>query len=272
MIIQLGAGGYFGQTQRRREVDGLIFAECVYGTALHLPRHQHLNAFLHLIVEGMCKEVYEDQTRLALPMCLAFHPAGEVHANHWQSDGGRVFHVEITASKLASLQTYTALPDHLVHLQHGRPTWLARRLFGEYRLADDTSSLAMEGLALEILAEVSRLRVQASERTPPRWLLRVRELLHDRFSENLCLTTVASAVDIHPVHLARVFRRWYGCTVGDYIRNLRVDFAIREIARNRPLAEVALAAGFSDQSHFTKIFKRFSGMTPTKFQKEHSSR
>jgi AraC family transcriptional regulator len=159
-----------------------------------------------------------------------------------------------------------------VYNSSGSSFTFARRLLGEYRLADGTSALAMEGLALEILAEISRVRVRAGNSTPPRWLLKARELLHDRFCENLCLTTVASAVDIHPVHLARVFRRWYGCTVGDYVRNLRIDFACREMARHRSLAEVAAAAGFSDQSHFTKIFKRLLGMTPTEFQKEHSSR
>jgi AraC-like DNA-binding protein len=132
--------------------------------------------------------------------------------------------------------------------------------------------LALEGLALEILAEVARLPVLATEPTPPRWLRAVRDLLHDCFSENLSLATLASVVDIHPAHLARAFRRYYGCTVGDYLRKQRIDFACREILRNRPFAEVALAAGFFDQSHFAKVFKRIVGMSPSAFHNLQPSR
>src|SRR5262249_4267028 len=96
----------------------------------------------------------------------------------------------------------------------------------------------------------------------------VRELLQDRFAENLTHDAIAAAAGIHPVHLARVFRRHYGCTLGEYVRKLRVDFAARQlIATNERLAGIALAAGFSGQSHFTRAFKRQTGMTPASFRR-----
>src|SRR5206468_2009075 len=84
------------------------------------------------------------------------------------------------------------------------------------------SLLAMEGLALEILAEMSRHPVPSSERTPTRWLLRARELIHSRFTENLSLGEIALEVGVHPVHLARVFRCHFASTLGGYVRKLRV--------------------------------------------------
>jgi AraC family transcriptional regulator len=74
---------------------------------------------------------------------------------------------------------------------------------------------------------------------------------------------LASAVGVHPVHLARSFREAHGASVGEYLRRLRVEFAQREVLRtDAPLSEIALSAGFCDQSHFGRTFKRHTGVTP----------
>ncbi len=126
----------------------------------------------------------------------------------------------------------------------------------------------MEGLVLEILAEAARQPSPVEERKPPPWLRRARELLHDRFAEKLSLGEIAAAIDVHPVHFARVFRRHHGCTPGDYIRRLRVEFASRQLASTEiPLVEIALMAGFPDQSGFTKTFRHLMRMTPGEFRR-----
>src|SRR5262249_60822641 len=121
--------------------------------------------------------------------------------------------------------------------------WLARRLVEEFRRQDEVSPLAVEGLVLELLAECSRSRVELSHADPPRWLERVRELLHDRFSENLSLDEVAAAVGISADHVTRSIRRPNGCTLGEYVPRLRVEFACRRPpASELPLAVVPLLA------------------------------
>ena len=119
----------------------------------------------------------------------------------------------------------------------------------------------IEGLTLEIIAEASR-HLNVKENRSAHWLEQVRDILYDRFAENLSLEAIAQLIGVHPVHLASSFRRRYGCTIGDYRRRLRVEFACREFSKpNSSLAEVALAAGFSNQPHFSRIFKRFRGVT-----------
>jgi AraC family transcriptional regulator len=118
-----------------------------------------------------------------------------------------------------------------------------------------------------------RHRVARPERTPPRWLLRARDLLHARFTQNLSLDEIASEAGVHPVHLARVFRRHFECTPGDYLRKLRVESACRQLtSSDMPLSEIALSAGFADQSHFTKNFRRLMQMTPGEFRRNFRSR
>ena len=90
--------------------------------------------------------------------------------------------------------------------------------------------------------------------------------------ENVCslltLETVAEIEGVHVVHLARVFRRFHGCTAGEYLRRLRIERAIEELrSTDKALADVAGDAGFSDQSHFSRTFKLSTGMTPGQYRK-----
>jgi AraC family transcriptional regulator len=131
----------------------------------------------------------------------------------------------------------------------------------------------MEGITLELLAELSRHHVASPERTPPCWLLRARELLNARFTQNLTLDEIASEAGVHPVHFSRVFRSHLGCTPGDYLRQLRVESACRQLATSDlPLIEVALSTGFADQSHFTRTFRRLMRMTPGEFRRNFRTR
>jgi len=102
----------------------------------------------------------------------------------------------------------------------------------------------------------------------PQWLKRAREIVETRFLEPLSLAEIAGAVGVHLVHLSREFHRYNRCTVGELIRRRRVEHACHLLIHsNISLAEIALACCFSDQSHFSMMFKRQMGITPSKFRK-----
>jgi AraC family transcriptional regulator len=132
---------------------------------------------------------------------------------------------------------------------------------------DTASKLIIEGLTLEMMAETARHSAQNVEKAIPHWLRRAKDLIHTRFAQNLTLDQIASEVGIHPVHLASVFRKQYQCTVGEYVRELRIEYACREIAKGEtPLAIIALEAGFANQGHFSGTFKRLTGLTPSAYR------
>ena len=81
------------------------------------------------------------------------------------------------------------------------------------------------------------------------------------------MTEIASEVGVHYVHLSRQFHKYNRCTVGELIRRRRVQYASHLLAHSRtPLAEIALVCGFSDQSHLSFLFKRYMGLSPSKFR------
>jgi AraC family transcriptional regulator len=254
-------------------VSGLTFWETLYAPDFKMPAHCHRNAFLYLVRQGVLTEVCDWKSETAHPSTLIFHPSGQLHANHFLGAGARVFNVELDSGWLDRLQACSLVLDAPAYFQGGHLVGLAARLYEEARETDPASRFVVEGLALELLAQMARHSVSLAERTPPHWLQQARELLHEQFSASLTLSEIASVVGVHPVHLASSFRRHFGCTVGDYVRRLRIESSSHQLIQSDvPLSEIALDAGFANQSHFTRTFRRLMGTTPAAYRKFFSQR
>jgi AraC family transcriptional regulator len=267
VTLKASHGSCFGQ-QRREDVGEFVLTDSVYEPHLQVPKHSHDLAYFCVVLRGGYTECYGRVNRSYSTGTVVFHPAGEMHSDQFSDAGGHIFNVALTSMWLARADERSRVLARTDHLQGGRAAWLARRLYGEFLRPDDLSGLAVEGLALEILVESARQARGARETAPPRWLRQVIDQLHDRFAEHFTLEQIAGDAGVHPLHLARVFRRHYRCTVGEYVRKLRLEFACREIAASdAPFAQIALAAGFADQSHFCKTFRSQTGMTPSQFRR-----
>ena len=249
-----------------REVAGFYLKESAYPPAYRIPKHSHENPSFYLVTRGTSTEIFGRTSWECKPLSLVFTPPGEVHSEQYHNSGGRCFILEIAPNQLDHFHEHSVRLDRASIYQVGLPAWLAMRLYREYRQMDEVSPLIIEGLAFEIIAEVARREVR-SELRPPRWLLQAKDLVRAEFSENLTLNSIAKSVGIHPVHLATTFRQHYRQTVGEYVRQLKIEYACGEIsASDTPLVDIALAAGFSDQGHFSKTFKRLTGMSPARFR------
>jgi AraC family transcriptional regulator len=218
-------------------------------------------------LQGAYTEQYDDKIRNCSASTLVFHPSREEHADRFHEDGGRLFRIEIEPERLSSIRKHTPLSERPADFRGGRLAFLATHLYREFREEDPAAALAMEGLILEIFAEATRSNGPLRPARPPRWLRQAHDLLHERFSEGLTLRTIADSVAVHPVHLVRSFRRFYRSTIGEYLRRLRIEFASQQLAAtDTPIAAIAVASGFADQSHFSRTFKRLTGLTPAKYR------
>ncbi len=126
----------------------------------------------------------------------------------------------------------------------------------------------LEGLTLELLAAAAE--APPTPRAAPRWLPRVLERLHDELDRPVTLQELARDLALHPAQLSAGFRRHLGRSLGQYRRELQVEFVRQHLRDPRlagePLAEIALAAGFADQAHCTRVFKAVTGWTPARFR------
>jgi AraC family transcriptional regulator len=268
MDLILPPGRFYGNRQRTQQLSGIRLSENAYTPGFAIPRHAHQSAFFGLVIEGGYKENYDTRSRECTPDTLLFHPAGEVHSEQHYDVVVRIFNVEPTGQLLQRLREYAGVFDGPRAFQAAPLVRLAARLYTEFTTDDPIARLAMEGLALELLAGACRHLEPADGPTPPAWLRRVRDLLNDRCTENLGLEDVARQVGVHPAHLARTFRRHFHCTAGDYQRRARIARARGLLATSdTPLVQIALALGYADQSHFTAAFKRHTGATPAAFRR-----
>jgi AraC-like DNA-binding protein len=136
------------------------------------------------------------------------------------------------------------------------------RMYYKFREMDDESLRKLEQALLE-----GRSVSSDSGRRFPQWLERVRNILEQRFAEPYKLSEIAAEAGVHPVHLAREFRKYYGTSVGEYLRRVRIEYACRELmGSNAAVTNIAFAAGFADQSHFSRTFKRLCGTTPGRYR------
>lgn len=226
-----------------------------------------------MALRGVCSEIYNKNLRVYKPSVLSFLPANQIHSLAFHDTGMHSFSIEITPAFAKGVLDYLPNIDTSIHCEKGPLTLLYKRAYSEFVRMDDVAPMAIEGLVLEMLAEVSRRQTEGAVEKAPRWLRQAEDILHERFSECLTLSDISDAVGVHPVHLSRVFRKQYHCTIGDYIRRLRIDYASRQILDSRAtLLEIAIAAGFSDQSHFSRIFKREMGITPTEYRSLNTRR
>jgi AraC family transcriptional regulator len=152
---------------------------------------------------------------------------------------------------LDDIRSLTNLFYSPAHIRGGSLAILAQRIYREFRLRTNGFELVIEGLILEMLGETARQNNIRNPAAPPRWLKEAQELIHGHFTEKLSLYGIADVIQIHPSHLARTFRKHYQSSIGEYVRRLRIEYAAQEMLKSDlSLAEIALAAGFSDQSHF----------------------
>ena len=110
--------------------------------------------------------------------------------------------------------------------------------------------------------------MEFSDKYEPSWVESLREVLNEE-PEDLSLTKLSKKVGVHPVHISRDFPRYFGGSLGEYLRQQKIKQAIGFIMKGKhSLTDIANMCGFSDQSHFTRTFKTYFNQTPRSFRKQ----
>jgi len=250
-------------------VSGFTLTEGIHSAGSDLPWHTHDGPTICFVLRGAFTEVSAGETLACTPATLKVTPAGERHCDRFDRGDARGLLIEADPSRAEALRPHAAILDQHAVFRGGLPAAIARRIYQEFRGMDDAAPLAIEGLLLELLATATRRNNGGgTERGRPAWVVQARDLLHADLTTRRTLGELAAAVGVHPVTLARAFRRSFGCSVGEYLRRLRIERAAAQLGGSEtPLATIALTAGFADQSHFSNLFRRETGMSPSAYRR-----
>ncbi|HEV8582129.1 MAG TPA: helix-turn-helix transcriptional regulator [Thermoanaerobaculia bacterium] len=250
---------------RAATVPGFHFFRCLHKSAIG--EHYHDVATISVLLAGSFEErfVRPRSTETCDRFAVLYRAPGEVHSDRFGKDGCDSVIIGVTAAGWESFEAARPHPQPVVCLREAELAALAHRIVREMDFSDAASSLGLQGLGLELLASLCRSgEAFGTNLVQPRWLLRVRDMLHDRFrDQELELRALAREARVHPASLTRAFRQAYGVTPSEYLRTLRLQWSMQELrVGERSLTEIALEAGFADQSHFSRAFRRQFGTTP----------
>ena len=246
----------------------LRVTDAVFAAETVMDWHTHTTPIFAVFLDGSMEVDFRGRRRLGCTRsAVQVHPAGESHRQTYGRKGARILVVEPDVDDEWIKQGGFEFLSGIHNFADDRILALAWRAKDELKSPDEVTPLALQALASEMIVLGARHSPTNGEREAPPWLVRATELVQASFLGRLRLADIASEVGIHPAHLAKVFRRHHRQSVGTYVRRLRLDWAARRLAESsEPLSEVALGAGFADQSHLTRAFKRHLGLTPARYR------
>jgi AraC family transcriptional regulator len=260
-------GTFAGQTISR-EIAGTLLSEVRHTRSLSVAPHSHEAPYFSLLLEGSYAESATDFAVRYEPYTVVFHDALTEHSDAIAEGGCRMFFVELLSPWVEAVSLIRR-PAHLFEMDGSAPTWLVLRLHREFLSGDAASPLTVESVLFELCEYLSDSTVETTRE--PAWIARVEELLRSRLSERVDLRSIALELSVDPSHLCRTFRRFRRRTIGDHVMGLRVQLVCRKLLETREsLSDVAEQAGFTDQSHMTRIFKRITGITPGSYRRQRA--
>lgn len=254
----LSTGQFYGETSARRETAGLAVSSLVHHVGRRLPMHVHAQPYFSMVLGGEYREESGRQSIDYEPFTIVYHPPGTAHLDEIGPGGCRFLMIEAGESMLSDFAGSSRLRSGYPTTLPKESAMLALRLLGGDGWAVD------ESIVHELLDLVDR-PVRSSR--SPGWMGEVLDRLRDEFRSPPAMGELAAEVGAHPGHVARVIRRETGLTVAQIIRRRRVDYAVGLFDSDRSLAEIALAAGFSDQAHLTRSFREVLRTTPARLRR-----
>jgi AraC family transcriptional regulator len=242
-----------------------------FSPQLVVPPHMHDAVVVSLMLSGVAIEQVHDGPRNLQRQDLIVTPAWEVHSYRFP-ESGRWFNMQLSDPWLTRATdgiplAYTA--SEIV--RSAAATAWAARVRTEVREGDSASRIAIEGAMMLMVADMTRARMDADRRRP-RWLTAVDDAIEASIDAPPSIEALAALAGVHPTRLLRTFRRYHRTTISNFVRQRRIETARAQIPSGKPLSMIAVDAGFADQSHFTRVFKKAFGETPGEYARSLRAR
>lgn len=262
----LKSGNYLGITKRSVDYDGILITDTFYNNDHVFPKHSHENLYIAYVIEGSYIESTRHETKRCLPGSVVLHRIDEKHSNTSFARKNRILNAEIGQDWIEKYNINYSEIEKNISRNGFEMKLLFAKLYNEFLINDDVTTLAFETGILEVFNSLLTAGnfITGSK---PAWVNRAEEILRYEEPSKLNLTYIASETGVHPAHISRDFPRYFHCTMSEYIRRLKIEKAEEYLTRgNVSLADISYRCGFADQSHFTRIFKKFKGITPRQYQ------
>lgn len=238
----------------------MIVATRTYPGGLHQGRHAHDTMAVTVVLAGTLREQVGRVEETAHPLSLVIKPVDVEHENHFGTHGVQTLQLLIDAREAADLARVQPTLAQWRWIHTGAFVQPFLRLARVLRAGDD---LGAELATVDALAAIDAAPPSHAE--PPPVIRRVKSRLDDE-PKPPRVRDLAQDAGMHPVYLARLFRRYVGTTMGHYLRRKRVRNVIARLDSNTPLSRAAHDARFADHAHMCRAFRAETGITPSEYR------
>jgi AraC family transcriptional regulator len=253
----------FGEELRSLATPAFRLLETRHAQGMLVPLHEHEHGCVNFVLAGCYREDLARLEGAFAPLTCTYKPPGAPHRNRFTDAPARCLLIELRQADLVAPGTDLGRP---ATSRRPGPVRAALALWRELAAPDACSPLVAEQLALEVVEDALAEGAGVAERSAR--VNAARETLHDDPRQPWTLSSLALHVGLHPSHLARAFRARHGCTIGEYLRRLRLNqIALALALGERTISGLVLEQGFADQSHGTRAFRRQFGTTPGAFRR-----
>jgi AraC family transcriptional regulator len=227
-----------------------------------LPRHRHPRPYACIVIAGAFDERSGGRVESATAGTVLLHPEGSEHDDRFGPSGAICVNVSPSPTWLdATRDAGDSLFRDYRAVRGEAALHLGRAIRRHLGAADTAERLSLEAATLALLSEAAA--PPCSRSTHRRWIDRVCEEIRSDPCREWTLAGVAASAGVHPMHVARTFRYRVGMSLGQFVRGERLSWARGALsATDASIAAIATDAGFYDESHFIRVFRRHFGTTP----------
>jgi len=264
---KLKTGEFYGAHYKKSAFDNLIITDTEY-THSKVDWHYHENPYFTYLLQGKLFESNKKESYYLERGNLLFHNWQDAHYNIKPPEYTRGFHIELNQEWFLNFDIQLKDFEGSINLKNPMIKNLMSQIFIETKINDQYSNLSIESSLINIFNTIENSLEKQSK--VPVWTNKLQELL---FEENIdySLNNLSSILGLHPVHLSREFRKYFGTNLGNYIRLIKINKAFKLIVSTKlSMTEICYECGFYDQSHFITNFKRIYNITPSKILKKIS--
>lgn len=262
-MLALTKGKSTGKIVNSIRNDGVIIStthypveECEHGM------HYHENPHICFLLQGEDIESRNNRLYERKTGEIYFYFSGEKHASISRKSLSKNTIIELDKTFLGKYEFSESQIEKAVN-ENLDAKFLILKIQQEMLIDDDCSHLTIQSLLLNLI-DYSK----SNNKTAPRWVKKLDDLLNDKWNEKITLDELAAAIEKYPTTISKHFRKYFFCTLGEYLRKIRISKSIPLIKNSQmPLTEIAFYCGFADQSHFTRNFKEMTGFLPKDFRK-----
>lgn len=245
-----------------RQWSGLHAFEAQYRAKTSLAEHEHDEPFFTYVLRGNYTEHARGTPRDCSAGDVIIHPPGDTHWNIVGDCGTASLNVQLSPDLWDFLGSSAAARAATGRVLSGEIQWAAIAVWREFHRDDVAAALALTESVALFCNKLVEIRERCSLPIARR-LDSAAELISDCRQRAPTLSEIATEVGVHPMYLAKLFRRRFHCSLGEFVRRRRIAWACKELAnRDRTISSIAMEAGFADHAHFTRTFRRVTGCTP----------